>query len=256
VSLLRSEQLAFARHGFSTRQGGVSTGRYASLNVGAKWGDDAAHVAENRRRLAVLGGFDLERLFTAKQVHGARVALVVESTLPERVAASEADVVVTAVPGAVVGVYTADCVPLLLGDGEGRVAAVHAGWRGTVKGAAVAGVEALVSIGARRERLRAALGPSICADCFEVGEEVAAEFAALTPTAVQRQPGRRPHVDLRAANVALLAGAGVVPERIDAAAPCTRCEAERFFSFRRDGAGIGQQLSFIVAGDGAAPASG
>ncbi|MGZ3428856.1 MAG: polyphenol oxidase family protein, partial [Polyangia bacterium] len=173
--VVTSRVLNGLRHGFSTRRGGVSTGRYATLNVGGKWGDDPEHVAHNRRRLAAAGGFDLSRLYTARQVHGARVALVVEGTLPERVAETEADVVVTAQPGAVVGVYTADCVPILVADDEGRVAAAHAGWRGTVAGVAAAAVEALVSIGARRERLRAALGPSICARCFEVGDEVATQ---------------------------------------------------------------------------------
>ena len=140
-------------------------------------------------------------------------------------------------PGAVVGVYTADCVPILLADDEGRVAAAHAGWRGTVAGVANAAVEALVSIGARRERLRAALGPSICAHCFEVGEEVAAAFDALAPSSVVRDGGgKKPHVDLWEANRLVLAAAGVPESAIDAAPPCTMCEPERFFSFRRDGA--------------------
>lgn len=251
--VVTSPALAGVRHGFSTRRGGVSTGRYATLNVGAKWGDDPAAVAHNRRRLAAAGGFDWARLYTATQVHGARVALVVAGTLPERVAAAAADIVVSAVPGSAVGVYTADCVPILIADGEGRVAAAHAGWRGTVKGAATAAVEALVSIGARREQLRAALGPSICARCFEVGEEVAAEFEALVPSSVIRQPDQKPHVDLWEANRRLLASAGVPPTAIDAAPPCTRCEPERFFSFRRDGSGIGQHLSFVVS---SAPAAG
>ncbi|HEX4460144.1 MAG TPA: polyphenol oxidase family protein, partial [Polyangia bacterium] len=208
MMLLTSPLLRGVRHGFSTRRGGVSTGRFATLNLGGKWGDDPDAVAHNRRRFAAAGGFDLERLFTAKQVHGARVAVVVEGTLPERVAAVEADVVVTAQPGAVVGVYTADCVPILFADGDGRVAAAHAGWRGTVQGVAVAAVEALVSIGARREQLHAALGPSICARCFEVGEEVAAAFEPLVPSAVVRgrsaSGGGKPHVDLWEANRKLL----------------------------------------------------
>src|SRR3954463_10832460 len=95
------------RHGFSTRRGGVSTDRYATLNVGGKWGDDPAHVEHNRKRLAAAGGFSLERLFTATQVHGARVALIVEGTEPERVRGVEADILFSAVPGAVLGVYTA-----------------------------------------------------------------------------------------------------------------------------------------------------
>jgi len=242
-----SRLLTGLRHGFSTRRGGVSTGPYATLNVGGKWGDDPEHIAHNRRRLAAAGGFDWTRLYTAKQVHGARVALVVDGTLPERVADTEADVVVSAVPGAVVGVYTADCVPILLADDEGRVAAAHAGWRGTVAGVANAAVEALVSIGARRERLRAALGPSICAHCFEVGDEVAAAFDALAPSSVIRADGQKPHVDLWEANRLVLAAAGVPEENIDAAPPCTMCEPERFFSFRRDGEGIGQHLSFVAA---------
>jgi YfiH family protein len=247
MMIVTSPVLRGARHGFSTRRGGVSTGRYATLNVGGKWGDDPEHVAHNRRRLAAAGGFDWARLYTAKQVHGARVALVVEGTLPERVAETEADVVATAVPGAVVGVYTADCVPILLADGEGRVAAAHAGWRGTVAGVASAAVEALVSIGAVREQLRVAMGPSICSRCFEVGDEVAAAFDALAPSSVIRSEGKKPHVDLWEANRRVLVAAGVRDEAIDAAPPCTMCEPERFFSFRRDGGQIGQMLSFVAA---------
>jgi YfiH family protein len=245
--LLTSPALSATRHGFSTRQGGVSVGRYATLNLGAKWGDDPAAIAQNRQRLAAAGGFALERLYTARQVHGARVALVGESTAPERVAETEADALVSQVPGAVLGIYTADCVPVLISDGEGRVAAAHAGWRGTVAGVAAAAVEALVSLGARREHLRAALGPSICVRCFEVGEEVADAFAPLAPSSVRRD-GSKPHVDLWVANRALLVAAGVAADRIDAQPPCTMCAPERFFSFRRDGAQIGQQLSFVVAG--------
>src|SRR5688572_3343674 len=154
--LLTSPLLRGVRHGFSTRRGGVSTGRYATLNLGAKWGDDPAHVEHNRRRVAAAGGFALERLYTARQVHGARVALIVEGVVPARVAEAEADALVSTVAGAALGVFTADCVPILIADSDGRAAAVHAGWRGTVAGVAAAAVEALVSTGARRESLRAA----------------------------------------------------------------------------------------------------
>jgi YfiH family protein len=168
--------------------------------------------------------------------------------LPDRVAAVEADALAAIVAGATVGIFTADCVPILLADGDGRVAAVHAGWRGTVKGVAQAAVEALVSVGAQRERIAAALGPSICAHCFEVGEEVAAEFDRIAPSSVLRPPDAKPHVDLWEANRALLAAAGLTAENIDSLPPCTMCDRERFFSFRRDGANIGQHLSFITAG--------
>ncbi len=242
---LRSPLLA-ASHGFSTRLGGVSTGRYASLNVGAKWGDTAANVEENRRLLAVDAGFDPARLATARQVHGAR-CLLADGRSPEELAAAEADALVACEPGRVVGVYTADCVPILFSDGAGRVAAAHAGWRGTVAGIAAAVVEALVAAGARRVDIRAALGPSIGPCCFEVGEEVASEFATI-PGAVLRRDGEKPHVDLWTANRHLLVAAGIAPERVDASPPCTMCDRERFFSFRRDGGEIGQMLSFVVAG--------
>ena len=151
-------------------------------------------------------------------------------------------------PGVVVGVYTADCVPILLADDDGRVAAAHAGWRGTVAGVANAAVEALVSIGARRERLRAALGPSICAHCFEVGEEVAARVRRARAVAVCAPTGRS-RTSICGRPTASCSSPPASPESaIDAAPPCTMCEAERFFSFRRDGAGIGQHLSFVAAG--------
>ena len=100
------------------------------------------------------------------------------------------------------------------------------------------------------------MGPSICARCFEVGEEVAAAFAALAPSAVIRAAGQKPHVDLWEANRRVLVAAGVRDEAIDAGPPCTMCEPERFFSFRRDGGQIGQQLSFVGAQESAAAPAG
>src|SRR5262245_38253887 len=117
--LLSSPKLRGVRHGFTTRRGGVSAGRYATLNLGAKWGDDPACVERNRKRVAAAGGFSLDSLFMAKQVHGARVALIVDGVLPERVAEAEADALVSMLPGAVLGILTADCVPILISDGDG-----------------------------------------------------------------------------------------------------------------------------------------
>ncbi len=242
--ILRSPQLPTVAHGFSVRTGGVSTARYASLNLGGKWGDDPAHVAENRRRFAAAGGFGAERLFIARQVHGAGVAVVDATTTPSALASVEADALVSAVPGAALAVLTADCVPVLISDGAGHVAAIHAGWRGTVADVVGRAVDALVALGAERASLRAAIGPCICASCFEVGPEVADRFDAAF---VDRRRDK-PHVDLRLANRALLVAAGVPGRAIDAAPPCTMCDPERFYSFRRDGGEIGQHLSFIVAG--------
>ena len=246
MNVLRSPLLSGTSHGFSTRLGGVSSGRYATLNLSTSWGDEASAVAENRCRVAKAGGFDGERLYLARQVHGA-VCARVDGHTPAELRGVEADALVATTAGSAVGVLTADCVPILFSDGEGRVAAAHAGWRGTVAGVAAAALEKLVVSGARRERVRAALGPSIGPCCFEVGEEVAAAFESLAPASIVRGPGK-PHVDLRRANRDLLMAAGLGSEQIDATAPCTYCERERFFSYRRDGRGIGQILSFIVVG--------
>jgi YfiH family protein len=230
------------RHGFSTRVGGFSSGRFASLNLGRNWGDELPTVDRNLGHVAQLSGFSPERLAQVKQVHGSQV-LRVES--PER-AQREADGMVT-VHDLVLGVLSADCVSLLLADDEGRVAAAHAGWRGTVSGIATEAVAALATLGADVQRIRAVLGPSIGPCCFEVQDDVASVFVAKDPQVVSQRSGRR-YVDLWSYNQKLLMRAGLLPQHISAAPPCTRCDAQHFYSFRRDGANIGQHLAFIVGG--------
>ena len=230
------------RHGFTTRQGGVSTGRYESLNLGEKWGDDAEQVAENLRRVALEGGFAPNALCQVNQVHGISVAVLETVERRQR----DADGMATRAP-LCLGVYSADCVGMLFADGKGRVAAVHGGWRGTVDGIAGQAVAALVQLGAQPHEIRVALGPSIGPCCFEVQDDVASRFAQL-PGALERRPDGRRFVNLRQANRHFLQNAGVKPAHIDDAPPCTHCDARRFYSYRRDGAGIGQHLSFIVGG--------
>ena len=243
--LLRSTLLSDIVHGFSTRQGGVSEGRYASLNLGGKWGDDPAVVMENRQRLATEAGFSVEDLRLARQVHG-RVVVTADGVASDLLLDSEADTVVASWPRLVPAVLTADCVPILISDGQGRVAAIHAGWRGTVARIVEATVAALVAQGSARSQLRAAIGPCICTACFEVGDEVAAQF---DPRFV-RTIGKA-HIDLQAANHDQLLAAGVFENAIDRLERCTAHEPEWFFSFRRDGAKIGQMMSFIAAGSSA-----
>ena len=148
----------------------------------------------------------------------------------------EGDALLENTPGAVVAVKTADCLPILLVDeGHGAVAAVHAGWRGTVAGIARRAVEAMrAEFGARPGELHAAIGPGIGKCCYEVGPEVAAQFG---------QQGRA-HVDLAAANRRQLMDAGVTPERIYASNLCTMCRCEEFHSFRRDKEAAGRMYSF------------
>ncbi len=225
-------------HGFTTRIGGVSEGRHASLNLGDRWGDAPEAVVENLRRVAAGGGFAVAALRRVRQVHGREVLRATELA-----AGHEGDALwARADDGIVVGVLTADCVPVLLTDRGARVvAAVHSGWRGTVLDIVGATVAALAAEVDRRD-LVAAIGPCIEVEAFEVGEEVAQAFS---PEFVRRDLGPRPHVDLVAAVRSQLLGAGIPAERIERVGGCTHAHPERYFSYRRDGAGIGQMLAFV-----------
>jgi YfiH family protein len=233
-------------HGFTTRVGGASRGRYATLNLGERWGDEPDAVAENFRRVAAAASFELDRLVRVRQVHGAAVVAADEVD-----ASTEADALwcgrMRADPRFVVGVLTADCVPILLCDRAASVvAAVHSGWKGTVANIAARTVETLVAAGVAAADLLAAIGPCIEVAAFEVGEEVAQQFDARF---VHRELGPKPHVDLVACVRAQLEQAGIPTNQIERVGGCTHANPELYFSYRRDGAGIGQQLSLIGLGD-------
>jgi polyphenol oxidase len=236
-------------HGFFTRHGGVSRGIYASLNCGIGSNDEPAAVRENRSRVSAhLGARDLA---SAYQVHGT-AALVVSAPWPggER---PKADAMVTAAPGVALGVLTADCAPVLLADSQARViAAAHAGWRGALSGIVETAIDAMAGLGARRERIVAAVGPCIGLEAYEVGPEFKAEFldrdsASARFFAAPDAKGR-PHFDLSGYVVHRLRQSGIA----DAAALglCTYAHTEDFFSYRRTRArqesDYGRQISAIV----------
>ncbi|MBK7537947.1 MAG: peptidoglycan editing factor PgeF [Myxococcales bacterium] len=231
-------------HGFPERTGGVSKGLRASLNVGAKWGDDPANVEENLRRVAAHAGYDPAALHIMRHNHGTAVWTVGEP-LPEP---AEFDGMVCDRRGPVLGAFAADCIPMLLADARARVCgAAHSGWRGTVGGIAASMVARMVALGSAARDLRVALGPSIGACCFEVGPEVVAEFHAAfgaLPGMVVAGP-HKDHLDLRVVTRHVLEKAGVSPEHIDSAPPCTRCTPDRFYSYRRDGKAGGVLMGFI-----------
>jgi purine-nucleoside/S-methyl-5'-thioadenosine phosphorylase / adenosine deaminase len=256
LPLLRSALIAAPFvHGFSTRAGGVSTAPFDTLNLGARWGDVAASVEENRRRLLRAAGVP-GPLYVVRQVHGAGVARVRAGDDPAAVARLEADALVTGDPGVTLGVFVADCIPALIVDARtGAVAAAHAGWRGTVAGVLPAVVRAMADeFGTRPDDLRVVLGPAIGPCCFEVGAEVIAAFAgalggaadAGVVTASPRDVAGKWHVDLNAANRLLLERAGVRPDAIDAAPACTSCDRAHFFSYRRDHDRTGQQMGVVA----------
>ena len=240
MDILESPLLTGFRHGFTTRDGGISEPPYDRLNLGGAVGDDPARVAENWRRLERHTGLRFARV---RQVHGARVVRARAPCDP----AEEADAVLSAAEGVAACVSVADCVPILLADPEsGAVAAVHAGWRGTLERAGAEGVLALArEAGAPASRLLAAIGPSIGPCCYEVSDDLAASFRDALGEAVVR-PGPRPILDLWKANAAVLAAAGVRADRIEVLGRCTACERDRFFSHRRDAGQTGRQMAFIA----------
>jgi polyphenol oxidase len=222
------------RHGFFTRRGGVSGGIYTSLNCGFGSRDDPRAVAENRTIAAARLGIVAERLVSCHQVHGTAVVTVERPW--QRRDNPRADGMVTTVPGIALGVLAADCAPVLLADPEARVvAAAHSGWRGALAGVAEATIAAMEEKGARRERIRAAIGPCIAQPSYEVGAEFAATFAAADAASGGFfRPGERPGhflFDLPGYIAHRLAPLGLAA--VEWAGRDTAAEEELFFSYRR-----------------------
>ena len=168
-----------ARHAFFTRKGGVSTGVYDSLNVGRGSRDEAADVAENRRRAAAWFGLMPDALNTCYQVHSARAHF---AEAPWGAWRPQADAVVTTLPAIAVGALAADCAPVLMVDPEARiVAAAHAGWQGALTGIVEGAIELMTRHGARTSRIVAAVGPCIGPDSYEVGLEFLERFTTDQP---------------------------------------------------------------------------
>lgn len=236
------------RHAFFTRRGGVSEGPYASLNFSFSVGDDATRVDQNLRRAAALLGVAVSRLYFLSQVHGNHCVELDSRADQRHVVFTEGDALVSGETDVACGVRTADCIPVLIGDPvTGRVGAAHAGWRGLVAEVIGQTVRQLVGDG-DVSRCVAAVGPHIEVGAFEVSEEVAEEIRAKSPGVdpVVRGP-QKPHVDLRKVAQAQLEQLGLPAGHIDHVAGCTYSDAERFFSFRRDGKASGRHLSAIVA---------
>jgi YfiH family protein len=233
-------------HGFFGRQGGASGGDFASLNCSFQQGDVAALVAANRE--ALLSSLGLKQVAIARQVHSAEA---VEVTAPfAEDARPEVDGLVTRVPGLGLGVLTADCVPVLMVDRLARViGAAHAGWRGAVGGIIASTVAKMRELGADAAHIRAAIGPAISADNYEVGEDFVEELlhadrrhsAYLSATLLGK-----PHFDLIRFVLDRLAEEGIKAERIGG---CTYANEDRYFSHRRathQGTKAGRQLSVIA----------
>lgn len=219
---------------FSTERGPeVKPGApYSGFNACHYTGDSATHVAESRASLCRKLGIEPDHVIIPRQTHSDRAVII--DTLP--VAAKDlegVDALVTTLPSVALCINTADCVPVLLVDPMARViAAAHCGWRGTVNRLLDNTVELMCSLGAHRSDIRAAMGPSICADCFEVGNEVAEKFEAEFPgnASIIDRSYAKPHIDLAQAIATRLSALGIGRDRISAPPVCSRCNPDRFFS--------------------------
>lgn len=232
VEALRARALGDVPHGFLGRRGGVSAGVVTGLNTGTGSADDPALIAENRRRAveAVLPG---ARLVTLYQVHSADAVTVIEPFA--EALRPQADALVTDRPGLALGILTADCAPVLLADREaGVVGAAHAGWKGAIGGVTDSTIAAMETLGARRERIAAAVGPCIARASYEVDDTFLRRFAVADP-ANERffADGRAGHhqFDLEAYVAHRLAAAGV--RTVETLGQDTYAQPDRFFSFRR-----------------------
>ena len=251
IPLLRSALLDTVPgivHGFSTREGGVSTGPIASLNL-SRGIEDIELVRENRRRFAAAFGRPVDALVFAEQRHGNSVAIANKGDA--RPAGGHwhpgVDALISDRPDLLLIILAADCLPILIATDDGRVvAAVHAGWRGTAANVARHAVAALQrEYGVAPERLVAAIGPSIGPCCYEVDGPVIDAFGAGHEALL---PGRPDHamLDLRLANVRQLEGAGLRPERIEVLDYCTSCRTDLLYSHRREGEPSGRFAGAIT----------
>ena len=258
VVYLRSDILK-ARHGFSTRIGGVSAEAYtASLNLAFGRGDCKNTVLKNLELFSEAVGIDAGGVISLPQVHSATVLEVDGSDRGRgyfNPAFGEGDGYITDKAGVALGVKSADCVPILL-EGESEkgeiavVCALHAGWRGTVGGIARVGVESILKKGVPLSKIRAAIGPAIGKCCFEVGEEfpdaVACGLGKYYAEKFVEHRGNKLYADIKGMNAELLASCGVSFENIDICSDCTFCLEEKYYSHRRMNGIRGTMLSVIA----------
>jgi len=250
--MLRSnllQQLPGITHGFFGREGGVSEGIYASLNVGAGSRDKPEHVQQNRTMVRdTIGG---KMLHTVYQCHTANVLTIGADFQPSD---TPADAMVTNLPGRVLGILTADCAPVLFADARARViGAAHAGWKGAFTGVLENTLQAMETLGAQRNRIVAAIGPCISQASYEVGPEFVTRLVEADANNAQffaqfhQKPGHS-HFALGAYVAARLAACGIA--QIDAIARDTCAEEENFFSYRRsclrNESDYGREISCIM----------
>lgn len=247
------EETGAVRHLFSTRLGGVSDGIFASMNLSYTRGDEKAAVDENYRRIAGLLGCEPEDIVCSDQTHTTNIRVVEEKDKGKGIIRpkdyTDIDGLITNVPGIVLATFYADCVPLFFIDTEKKAVGLsHSGWRGTVGRMGQCTIEAMQkAYGTRPEDVVAAIGPSICQDCYEVSEDVAVQFEYLSGNIVT--PGKEKgkyQLDLWLANRTILEQAGILPDHIAVTDICTCHNSGYLFSHRVSGEKRGNMGAFLM----------
>ena len=230
-------------HGFSTRLGGVSEGIYSSMNLSFTRGDKEEAVRENYNRISAALGFSSEDIVTSDQTHTANVRVITAEDRGNGITKprpyTDVDGMITNVPGLVLATFYADCVPLYFADPVHKAVGLsQSGWRGTAAGIGAVTVKELQKhYGTRPEDIYAAIGPSICQDCYEVSEDVILEFQKtfsreLWKDIFYRKENGKYQLNLWEANRQILLGAGILPEHISMPNLCTCCNPEFLYSHR------------------------
>lgn len=250
------EETGTVVHGFSTRMGGVSQGHLSSMNLGFGRGDEEENVRENFRRIAAAIGFSPENLVLSQQTHTTNVQVVTEEDrgrgFTRPLGWTDVDGLVTDVPGIVLATFYADCVPLFFVDPVRRTVGLsHSGWRGTVGKIGKVTVDTMVrEYGSRPEDILAAVGPSICQECYEVSEDVILEFRAnyeerFWDSLYYQKDNGKFQLNLWRANELVFLESGILPEHISITDICTCCNPELLYSHRASKGKRGNLAAFL-----------
>ncbi len=250
-------QTEMVNHGFSTRLGGVSTGIYASMNLGQSRGDDPEKVQENYRIIADTIGVSTGQMVCSDQTHTTNVKVVTGEDAGKGLLKpkdyQDIDGLVTNVPGLCLVTYYADCVPLLFLDPVQKViASSHSGWRGTVGHMGEITIQKMQNeFGCRPEHILAAIGPSICQYCYEVSEDVILQFQQSFPETIwpdlyYRKENGKYQLNLWKANEWILLNSGILPEHLAVTNLCTCCNSELLFSHRASHGKRGTLAAFLA----------
>lgn len=250
------ENTGLVKHGFSTKMGGVSQGKFASMNFTFTRGDNPEYVMENYRRMAAALQVDMKKMVLTWQTHTTNVRLVTAEDEGKGIVKErdyeDVDGLITNIPGITLVTFYADCVPLYFLDPRNKAIGLsHSGWRGTVRRMGKITIERMgEAFGTRPDQVLACIGPSICQDCYEIGEEVAEEFRKSFPKKhwddllLKKSDGKY-QLDLWKANEIVLLEAGIRQENIQVTDICTHCNSEYLFSHRTTGNERGNLAAFL-----------